>query len=107
MAYDCAMKYLCLILAMLAGPASAQGDVDRGLDLLQQGSKLLMQGLMDQLQPELRALTEGLGPALLDLQAKIGDLTRYHPPEVLPNGDIILRRKVPLLPVQPGGEIEL
>jgi len=26
----------------------------------------------------------------------IGDIDAYHPPEMLPNGDIILRRKTPL-----------
>jgi len=39
-----------------------------------------------------------LGPALRDLEEKIDDLNAYLPPEVLPNGDIIIRRKVPLLP---------
>jgi hypothetical protein len=101
------MKRLCLLCALLAAPASAESDVDQGLDLLQQGSRLLMQGLMDQIEPELKALAQEMGPALRDLQGMIGDLSQYHAPQVLPNGDIILRRKVPLLPVLPEGEIEL
>ena len=46
---------------------------------------------------------------------KVDDLTLYHPPEMLPNGDIIMRRKQPAPPQppqsipQPGpeGEVEL
>jgi hypothetical protein len=101
------MKRLCLLCVLLAAPASAESDVDQGLDLLQQGSRLLMQGLMDQIEPELKALAQEMGPALRDLQGMIGDLSQYHAPQVLPNGDIILRRKVPLLPVLPEVEIEL
>ena len=48
----------------------------------------------------------------------IEDLGQYHPPQVLPNGDIILRRKTPLengptvprdpaVPRDPGAEVEL
>jgi hypothetical protein len=101
------MKHLWLILALLPAPASAEGDVDQGLDLLQQGSKLLMQGLMAEIEPDLKALAEEMGPAMLQLQGMIGDLTQYHAPEILPNGDIILRRKVPLVPVLPERDIEL
>jgi hypothetical protein len=107
MAYDGTMKRLCLLCALMAAPASADSDVDQGLDLLQQGSRLLMQGLMEQIEPELKALAEEMGPKLLELQGMIGDLTQYHAPEVLPNGDIILRRKQPLVPVVPQGDIEL
>ncbi len=103
------MKPLCLVVALMAGPASAEGDVDQGLRLLQQGSKLLMQRLIDRFEPDLRALALEMGPALLRLQGMVGDLSNYHAPELLPNGDIILRRKlpvVPALPVLPGGEPE-
>ena len=37
-----------------------------------------------------------MGPALIELMAKIDDITAYYPPEILPNGDIIMRRKTPL-----------
>ena len=40
--------------------------------------------------------------------AKVGDLSAYHAPEVLPNGDIIIRRKTPQeTEPLPEGEIEL
>ena len=61
-----------------------------GLSLLQEGTRLLLEGLLKE-----------LGPALLELQGRIIDLNAYYPPEVLPNGDIIIRRKVPLIPEAP------
>ncbi|MEM7440494.1 MAG: hypothetical protein AAF393_12915 [Pseudomonadota bacterium] len=74
------------------------------------------QTLMERWAEDLAPKLEELAPALEDLMAKMGDLSAYHPPEVLPNGDIIIRRKspqernqtpeVPSTP-EPGGEIEL
>jgi hypothetical protein len=52
-------------------------------------------------------------PLMNDLRALIDDLNAYHAPEMLPNGDIILRRKIPFVPEEPApgpepeGEIEL
>lgn len=54
-----------------------------------------LQGLMAELQPQFRSFLEQMGPALTDLLAQVDDFTAYHPPEILPNGDIILRRKTP------------
>ena len=54
--------------------------------------------LSDALEPSLQALIEEFGPALRDLADKIDDATRYEAPEVLPNGDIIIRRKEDLVP---------
>lgn len=70
-----------------------------GMDLLSEGTKLLLRGLMGEIEPALR-----------DLEGALDDLTAYHAPEVLPNGDIIIRRKVPLdvePPLEKGDEIEL
>lgn len=75
-------------------PASAQDsdtEVEQGFDLLQEGMDLLLQGLMKE-----------IGPALLELEGKIIDLNAYEFPEVLPNGDIIIRRKIPLVPLADG-----
>lgn len=96
------MKHIAaLILAstLAAIPATAQDDSDisEGMDLLQQGTRLLFEGIMKE-----------LGPALEDLEGKVLDLNKYHAPEILPNGDIIIRRKTPLdaVPLE-DGEIEL
>lgn len=75
--------------------------------LMQRGVEMFFEGLLnevqplkedlnqlsDALEPSLQALIEEFGPALRDLADKIDDATRYEAPEVLPNGDIIIRRK--------------
>ena len=96
------MKKLGIIVlcATLSGPAIGQedgsGDLSEGLDLLSEGTRLLMEGLMKELAPALEGLREG-----------IEDLNAYHPPEMLPNGDIIIRRKTPLEEEIPEGGVEL
>lgn len=89
-----------LLSLALAGPAAAQedggGNMSEGLDLLSEGTRLLLQGLMDELGPALEGLREGLS-----------DLDAYHPPEMLPNGDIIIRRKRPLGEEIPEGGVDL
>lgn len=54
-----------------------------------------LQGLSEEFRPKLRGFVDEMGPALADLLAQIEDFSAYHPPEILPNGDIILRRKTP------------
>ncbi|WP_372884250.1 hypothetical protein [Shimia sp.] len=89
-----------------AAPLSAQEN-DRGLSLMEQGVQLFFRGLQKEMEPaleELGALTDELGPALRSFADEMGpalgqllqeveDWSAYHPPEILPNGDIILRRK--------------
>ena len=75
--------------------AEEPGSVSEGLDLLQEGTRMLLEGLMQE-----------IGPTLKELEGKIDDLSAYHPPEVLQNGDIIIRRKIPLVP-ETEGEIDL
>ncbi|WP_238381079.1 hypothetical protein [Alkalilacustris brevis] len=73
--------------------ASEEGDtsgMNEGLGLIEEGARLILRGLMDEMDP------------LFDeLEKMIDDLTLYHRPEILPNGDIILRRRVPLEPDEP------
>jgi hypothetical protein len=97
--------------------AEPPGGVQEGFSLLEEGTKLILRGLMNEMEPALRdmgedlesALTE-MQPAMRELARLIGDIRNYHPPEMLPNGDIILRRKVPPDPREPapeGGPIDL
>ena len=83
------MKRLLIVPALiLASGLPAKADdtqLQEGMDLLGQGMQLLFEGLLDETRPAL----EGVADAL-------GDLRAYHPPEVLPNGDILIRRKTPL-----------
>ncbi len=92
---------ICLISSSIALSVQAeeQSDLQDGMDLLSEGTQLLLRGLMGEIEPALR-----------DLEAALKDMTLYHPPEVLPNGDIIIRRKTPdEIDAEPSeeGEIEL
>ena len=107
---------LALTLA-LAAPATAQDapeaprnpELSEGFSLLEEGARLMLRGLVEELAPALRELEDGFR----QLQELVGDMALYHAPEVLPNGDILIRRRTPLdrvvpdLPSEPGAEIEL
>lgn len=109
---------LCTALAATPAAAQERNGMEEGLDLLGRGAEALMRGLMDEIRPqleslapELRRLGEGIGPMLGDLTEMIDELDAYHPPERLPNGDIILRRKESAEPapraLPPPGEGEI
>ncbi|WP_293452155.1 hypothetical protein [Planktotalea sp.] len=106
----------------LALPAQAdEKNTDEGFNLMERGARLLfeglvqdmepalreMDGLMDQLEPALRGFVENMGPALGDFLGQFDDFSKYHAPEILPNGDIILRRKSPEEMTPPEGEVDL
>lgn len=106
-----------VLLIATAAPAQeaeppATGEVEDGFSLIEEGTKLILRGLLDRVEPTLKDMGEDLDqlmsdmePALRDLAGMIGDIRNYHPPEMLPNGDIILRRKVPPEPeAAPEGE---
>ena len=52
------------------------------MQCVRQGAQLLFRGLLAEMEPAIR-----------DLEGAIDNLNAYHAPEVLPNGDIIIRRK--------------
>jgi len=91
---------LFLVSSLTILPVSAQdenNDISEGMNLLEEGTRLLFEGMMKE-----------IGPALSQLEDKIVDLNMYHAPEVLPNGDIIIRRKTPDEIDEPEeGEIDL
>ena len=113
-----------LALTLCASGAFAQED--EGTSMMEEGAKLFFRGLMGEMEPALREL-EGLaedmepairsfaremGPALRDLMDRVEDWSAYEPPVVLPNGDILLKRKQdapPLddLPPPEEGEIDI
>ncbi|MBT8417717.1 MAG: hypothetical protein KJO42_09775 [Silicimonas sp.] len=80
------MKKLVIMtaLGLMVAPALAQEE-SQGRDLMAEALRLFMQGFMAEMEP-----------ALEDLEGFLDNLNAYHPPEVLPNGDIIIRRKTPL-----------
>lgn len=90
------------VLALTALPVMAEEttnpDLERGGELLREGFGLLLEGLAAELEP----MAEGWQ----ELVDQLGDLSAYHPPERLPNGDIIIRRKIPIEPGE-NGEVDL
>ena len=87
------MVRAAILLFLSLTPAFAQ-DEGGGRDLMAEALRLFMKGLLEEVEPTLK-----------DFSALLENLDAYHPPEVLPNGDIIIRRKTPL--ERPEGEIEL
>ncbi|SFT47941.1 hypothetical protein SAMN05216236_102137 [Sedimentitalea nanhaiensis] len=54
-----------------------------------------MRKLSDEYGPAMFSFLEEMGPAFGEMLDQVKDWTAYRPPEILPNGDIILRKKVP------------
>lgn len=121
------MKRIVTLTAALwlaALPLQAQEtESDDGFSMMERGAQLFFEGIMremepalddlkglaDEIEPKMREFAEQMGPALADLLAQIEDLNAYHPPEMLPNGDIIMRKKTPeeMLQEPESGEIEI
>jgi len=82
------------------------GEIEEGFSLMEEGAKLLFRGIISEidpaveefsdlaqeLQPALEMLATEFGPAMAELFQTLDDIRYYEPPEVLPNGDIIIRR---------------
>ncbi|MEO0751776.1 MAG: hypothetical protein AAFY25_08230 [Pseudomonadota bacterium] len=115
------MKTFLVIPAVcvaLASPAVAQDNeapslMERGVEMFLEGLLNEMepalddlQGFADEMEPALRQFSDAMGPMVRDLFDKIDDINRYEMPEVLPNGDIIIRRKPEADPLEEG-EIEI
>lgn len=117
------MRHLALpiVLCLSTVPALAQ-DSD-GPSLMERGAQLFFEGLMKEMEPaidDLSGLAEEFAPALRDFATQMGpkfrelmeeveDWSAYEAPEVLPNGDIIIRRKPerPIKTPEDGSSIEL
>lgn len=80
------------IAATLAFPAWAEEgnpEIDKGLEMMSEAFRLLMDGLSTEMEP----LGDALSDAWQDFVEDLGDLQQYEAPERLPNGDILIRRK--------------
>ncbi len=104
---------LALSLGLLALPATAEEAPSEteapseGLSLMEEGAKLFLKGLQSQMEPAIEgfeglaekvgpalgAFLKEMGPALSDIAGKVEDWSVYEAPEMLSNGDIIIRRK--------------
>jgi hypothetical protein len=101
--------------------AAPGSGIEEGKSLIERGVRLLFEGLIGEMEPALRdmagnldRLAEHAEPMLRELARLMGDMANYHPPEVLPNGDILIRRRQPgeapgprEPQFGPGGETEL
>ncbi len=101
----------CFALCLTV-PASAQEAEPDAPTLMERGLELFFEGLEEEMGPALddfqnwadsfgpsvQGFMQEMGPALSDMMDEIGSWSNYHPPEVLPNGDIILRKKQPTDP---------
>ncbi|MGR3466801.1 MAG: hypothetical protein ACU0CI_02905 [Shimia sp.] len=117
------MKRYLLIFALVASPALAQEepDTERGLSLMERGAQLFLEGLLNEVEPaisDLAALLEqagpqfeemmrAMGPAFAELISRLDDISNYEAPELLPNGDIIIRRKPNAPDFDPSEGVEL
>ena len=77
--------------------------MERGADLFFEGLRREMAPTLDEatrlfseIGPSMRSFLAEMGPALSEIAEKVEDWSVYERPEILPNGDIILRRKEPL-----------
>jgi hypothetical protein len=97
--------------------AEPRAEIEEGLSLLQRGAEALLRGLRQEMEPaldrmaeELAGLAARLDPILRDLAALIDDVTAYEAPVILPNGDILIRRRPDAPAYAPpagGGPIDL
>lgn len=111
-------------LTLAALPVSSQeGEIEEGMSLMEQGAQMLLRGLIDEIEPQLdefEALAEEIGPlaemlatemgpGVLEMMRDVDSFSFYEPPEILPNGDIILRRRpdAPQWIPPDGGAIDL
>lgn len=80
---------IALLIALgLTTPVAAQETPSEpyleGLNEFADGMRKLLEGFANELEPMME-----------DLATRLEGLRGYHPPEVLPNGDIIIRKKTP------------
>ena len=94
-----------------------------GRSLMERGAQMFLDGMRREMGPALEDLRDlvatmgpvmqeflrDMGPAMAELLGRIDDLQVYEMPELLPNGDIIIRRKEDAGPLPPpeDGEIDI
>lgn len=106
--YIAGMKQITpFVLGFALLATNAPAEEERGLSLMERGAQLFMEGILkemepaidefsglaDEMGPALRQFATQMGPKLSELLNEVEDWSLYAAPEVLPNGDIIIRRK--------------
>ncbi|MFT5341974.1 MAG: hypothetical protein ACI9BH_001187 [Paracoccaceae bacterium] len=104
---------LAFAVALLSVPAVAQEQDPPSL--MQRGAEMFFEGLREEMAPaldNLQDLAQQAGPSLLNFMTEMGpaftelldevqDWSRYSAPEILPNGNIIIRLKPDADPKEP------
>ena len=92
------MKHIALTLALAATPLPAMAqdsDIPPALKDLAESMRELLEGFTNDVAPLMEEFSDEVTPMFERLAEELKGLNAYHPPEVLPNGDIIIRRKTP------------
>jgi hypothetical protein len=89
---------LCLILA--APPVAAQDTPlqptpPQPTPPLSEQLEGLMQRFLERVLPPMEQGLQAIEPDLRDLMTRLQGMAQYEAPEILPNGDILIRRKPP------------
>lgn len=87
------LMHVMAVMAIVAGTHLPAQEPDSGLS---QDAQDFLQDLLEEMQPawrELQGFMDAMGPAILELMEEIKDWSAYEAPEILENGDIIIRRK--------------
>ena len=97
------LRCAALILSVgLAAPLSAQAQDAPAPDSQQETVPLsdlferLLRGFLAEVEPQMREMERGFSamePEIQRFLEQMRGLTQFHSPEVLPNGDILIRRR--------------
>ncbi|MCB2129477.1 MAG: hypothetical protein KDE03_10475 [Rhodobacteraceae bacterium] len=103
----------------LATPVLAEEappTAEEGFDMLGEAARIILRSMLDGVEPTLDELRDRMDEAMAEMGPAIGrmielmdDVKNYQAPEILPNGDIIIRRKPLSEQTQPvpGDQIEI
>lgn len=98
------MRSFVLVIFLTVGSATpVPAQEEPPLSLMERGAQQFLEGLLQEMEPALEGMMsflEQMGPAMRDIMDEVKDWSVYEAPELLPNGDIIIRRK-PDLPDLP------
>lgn len=70
-------------------------SADSPLENLFEDFRKQLEEFSDEVGPMMEGFTKEVSPLLEGLADQLKDLNAYHAPEILPNGDILIRRKSP------------
>ena len=107
-------------IALTVTPVTPALAEDDGISLMEEGAKLLFRGLLSEvepaidefsglaseLEPALELFATEFGPALYEMIQTLDSVRYYEAPEILPNGDIIIRRSPDAPEYEPRSENE-